>query len=599
MTADIQLDLAQFERFELVKGATSTLYGQNAIGGTLNAISKMPLSEAGGELALQSGSYDHYRGDLDVYGPLTSDGALSYRFIASHTDEGSFVDFASDRHTLLAPTLRYEFNDDTAIIARASYQHYDLATYYGFGAQFLGDDLSDPEQLGAEYFRLPSVPRSRAGNSPFNNSDKEAVITQLILEHRINSWMLRGSLQYNDVRADDRETLMRMTDADGFTDTSLEYTDRTDTAYSTELNLYGDIDLFGRSHTLFIGADFAELRSDSGYYSSYRWGTDTGFSLFDPDYELLRFPDRPQDYEELYQVRDRERLAGLTLQALLRPVDDLTLSLGTRYSYSRLLSRSHCCEHGLSFDPPEYLKEEALTYQAGLTYALTPDLNVYASYGTTFEPQQGTLENGDRVDPEEGTAYEIGLKGELPDNRFSYSMALFHMERTNITQGIPGTPYVAAIGTQRSRGLELDVQGEVLKGWEVYGSLALMDAEYVNGDNDGIQPANAPRFGISLFTSYEIQDGPLRGLGFGGGVVHKHGRDTGDTRFGGKTPIRFFADFTEVDLRAFYSLPHWQFDLGVSNVFNEKYYSAVLEFLLSSYQVNPPRQVTATVRYKF
>jgi TonB-dependent siderophore receptor len=599
MTADMQLDLAQFERFEIVKGSTSTLYGQNAVGGTLNAISKMPQSEAGGEITLQTASYQHYRGDLDTYGPLTGDGALSYRFIVTHTDEESYVDFAGDRHTLVAPTLRYEIDEQTSIVARGSYQRYDLATYYGYGAQFLGDDLGDPEQLGAENFRLPAVPRSRAGNSPYNNSDKEAVIAQVMLEHQLESWTLRASVQYNDIQADDAETVMRLTDADGYTDASIDYTDRNDASYSTEVNLYGDVELFGRTHTVFIGMDVAELRTDTDYYSNYRYGVDSGFSLLDPDYELLRFPERAQDYEELSQHRERERMAGATLQGLLRPMDDLVVSLGTRYSYDRLEAREHCCEQGASLDPEQLLEEKAFTYQAGATYSLTPDLNVYASYGTTFEPQSGLLEDGTYIDPEEGTAYEIGLKGELPGGQLSYSMAVFHMERTNISQGVPGTQYVKAVGTQRSKGVELDLQGQLLEGWEIYGSLAAMDAEYIEGENEGIQSANAPRFGISLFTSYEIQSGGLRGLGFGAGVVHKQGRDTGDVRFGAKTPIRFLGDFTEVDVRVFYSLPRWQFDLGVSNLFNEKYYSTVFEFLLSTFQANPPRQATATIRYKF
>ena len=112
--------------------------------------------------------------------------------------------------------------------------------------------------------------------------------------------------------------------------------------------------------------------------------------------------------------------------------------------------------------------------------------------------------------------------------------------------------------------------------------------------------ANAPKFGASLFTSYEIQDGPCKGLGFGTGVVYKAGREMNDLfSYGGVTRTNFLGDYTEVDLRTFYTRNRWQFEIAGTNLFNEKYCSNAFAQLQTGYQSNPPRQFMGSVRYKF
>jgi iron complex outermembrane receptor protein len=249
----------------------------------------------------------------------------------------------------------------------------------------------------------------------------------------------------------------------------------------------------------------------------------------------------------------------------------------------------------------EKLEEDQSTHQAGVTYALTPNLNVYVSYGDTFEPQIANLASGEPADPEEGRAYEVGLKGDFGGHRVSYSLALFNMERTNIVEvdrQNPGFDILA--GTQRSRGIELDLEGEVLPGWDMYLSAASLDAEFTQGELAGARPANAPKFGLSLFTSYEVQNGSWQGLGIGGGVVHKAGREMNDLfSYGGLTRVGFLDDYTEVDLRVFYTRQRWQFELAASNVFDEDYYSNAFAQLITGFQVNPPRQFLGSMRYKF
>ncbi len=78
------------------------------------------------------------------------------------------------------------------------------------------------------------------------------------------------------------------------------------------------------------------------------------------------------------------------------------MNLGGRYSHTNTATAQSCCAATSSLVPNQELTEDAFTYQAGVTYALTPLLNAYANYGTTFEPQSGFVAAGVAIAPEEG-----------------------------------------------------------------------------------------------------------------------------------------------------------------------------------------------------
>jgi TonB-dependent siderophore receptor len=597
LTGEVNLDLAPFERFEIVKGATSTLYGQNSVAGTLNAITKRPQSRFGGEVRAELGDHDHYRADLDVYGPLSADDRLAYRFIGAYTDENSFLDLAGRKVALLAPALRLELSPGTVVDARVIYQESDARHHFGHGLLITDDGLREPD-----------VPRSRFAGMDWNSVTRDALFVQTSLDHELaGDWKLRASLQYNQVDGELTEFIPVGLGAGGVALLDANYArNDEDEAYAGELNVYGDVEAFGRRHTLFVGVDHSQHDFDHVSATDF---VGAAFDIYAPDPRL--YPARPRitDYPALYGLSESKEESGITVQALLRPADPLTVSIGARHTRDEMTSRSRSGDMALLDDlvalpygPADEVDTDEVTIQTGITYALTPDLNLYASYGETFEPQFGRVAGGGLIDPERGEAREVGLKGDFA-RRLSYSLAVFDMERDNISQADLFNPgFVVPLGTQRSRGVELDFQGDILPGWGVYGSFAWLDAEFTSGQFEGLQPVNAPRFGASLFTSYQIQGGTLRGLGFGGGLVHKRGRETFDEDdFGifGATQVFDFGDFTEVDVRVFYNNERWRLQLAGTNLTDEKYYSPTFNNFLWALHVNPARAVTASVSYRF
>ncbi|MEH1889897.1 MAG: TonB-dependent receptor [Nostoc sp.] len=147
---------------------------------------------------------------------------------------------------------------------------------------------------------------------------------------------------------------------------------------------------------------------------------------------------------------------------------------------------------------------------------------MYASYSRSFNADGSRDRNKELLEPSRGTQYEVGIKAELFDKRLSATLAAYDIAKTNVPTVDPiDDQYSIALGEVKSRGIELDVAGEILTGWKVIASGYLNNA-YVSKDNNptvqGKHLENAPYHGASLWTTYEIKQGDLQGLQFGAGL---------------------------------------------------------------------------------
>ena len=619
MPGNIDLDLALFDRFEVIKGPTSTLYGQNSIGGTLNAVSKLPQARAVRELSVEGGQYDDYRIDADLTGPLGGAGTLSYRLIGAYADAESFIDFVNKDVQLVSPSILYRPDDDTRLLLRVTYQKVSDRFHRQAALQLRGEGTGPLlERVLDEGLQIVDVPRSRFYSMPWNRDRREALFVQFQGERRLgNGWTLRAHAQHNEV---DQWINGFYTggpiDQNGMTYYNEIFASTSDNELDgAELNLFGDVEAFGRRHTLFFGADYSiiyNILNNWGYANVS--GADTGFNIVtNPDYSLIPEPQSIRDFYPggiygdtglIFRNNDRTDLYGLTAQLMAHPTDKLMVSLGARYSHSAYRSAFTCCgpaEHEAPLPPREPgLKTSKTTFQAGATYAITPDVNAYVTWGQTFFPRDARAFDGRELGPDEGETIEGGFKGELFDKRVFWSAAYFDTAKTNVLSSDPAHPgFQLPLGEERSRGVEADLQGRLLPGWDLYVSAAKMKAEYTEGDLKGITSFLAPKFGLSVFTSYTLQGGTLRGLGFGAGVVYKDRPEFQDLVPGGLVYPQLFSDFTEVDLRVFYEREAWRFDLIGTNVLDEKYRATTFQWLTGAVEFNPPRRVIAKVSYRF
>ncbi|QSA96011.1 TonB-dependent siderophore receptor [Methylococcus sp. EFPC2] len=172
--------------------------------------------------------------------------------------------------------------------------------------------------------------------------------------------------------------------------------------------------------------------------------------------------------------------------------------------------------------------------RVGLLYHPVSWLGIYADYVETFNAvNRGTTVSGAIPDPEKSNEYEVGLKGEWLGGKLTASLAYFELTKTNVQTPLPA-PFinkVAITGEQRSRGIEIDLRGQLTDYWNLIASYAYTDTEVTKDSapldtvigssgsgNTGHRFSNVPRNAGSIWTTYDFSALGAQGLSAGAGV---------------------------------------------------------------------------------
>jgi len=570
-------DANTVERLEVIRGPATSLYGRGDPGGTFNVVSKQPLPESKVTLGSQFDDQGMHRATLDATGPLNQDGSLAYRLNVLGEGGESFRDDVESERYDVAPVISWQVNDATRII-------------------FEGDFMRNNHPLDRGLTRLPGQlgTASRDTNIWEKGSDNllhnDNNMAQLRFEHLLNdNWSLGGGMQWldgslkgNAVEANglqpDGRTLGR-----NFNYRKLEWTDR-----DYQLNLTGHFDTGGFAHTLLTGVEYEDYDYNSIIQRSAAGATAYPIDIFDPALGQARpalTRTTTHDKENLktwaFFVQDQvaltERLKALAGVRFERFEHDYVIKLSAAGDFSK--------------------GENGVTPRFGLLYDLTDTVAVYANTARSFKPNSGAPAGatGGGFDPEKGKSYELGVKWEALDRQLSVDAAVYHIVKENVLTRDPVDPnYNVAAGQVRSRGLDINIAGNITPEWRVIGGYAYVDAE-VTKDNrlpSGTRLANIPRNSFSLLNTYEFQDGFAKGLGLGIGVKYV------DDRNGQTEAVTYNMDqYTVVDLLSFYQLSeHVRLNLDVKNLFNKEYDEGA--FNTYAYP-GAPRTVQAGVSYTF
>jgi outer membrane receptor protein involved in Fe transport len=166
------IDIGEVDRVEIVRGASSVLYGSDAIGGVINMITPRPGSSSGksvnGETLLRGGTAD---GQTLAAAKLFGDfGRMSYRATGSYRSTnayqappGTFGDVTFSENTLVHDTGV----DDYSVSGTVGYQFSDRHDGFVKGEAYRSSDTGfgyvDPADLGTDSFVQLLFPRQRFG----------------------------------------------------------------------------------------------------------------------------------------------------------------------------------------------------------------------------------------------------------------------------------------------------------------------------------------------------------------------------------------------------------------------------------------------------
>ncbi|WP_299793473.1 TonB-dependent receptor [uncultured Shewanella sp.] len=98
------IPLNQIERVEILSGSAGVLYGDQAVGGVINIITKAPDS-AGGGIQLSGGSFDTYEGKGDISGAISDN--WRYYAAASYNQGDNYRDHNANKTSSILGRLQY------------------------------------------------------------------------------------------------------------------------------------------------------------------------------------------------------------------------------------------------------------------------------------------------------------------------------------------------------------------------------------------------------------------------------------------------------------------------------------------------------------
>jgi iron complex outermembrane receptor protein len=565
------IDGGNIEQVEVLKGPASVLYGAVSPGGVVNYVTKKPLSRPAYAADFTAGSYAFYKGAIDLTGPVTQDERLLYRLNVSYEDSGSYRDFIDNNIFFIAPVVTYRFSDSTNLTLAYEYLNAKL----GF------DRGLRPVPAFLKVRRSLNI-----GEPELDFQDIEEHRVSLTLDHRFNQNLrLRSQFVYLSEKQNSFVTQPGELDADGRTLTDRGYfggLTHVDT-YALQTDLIGNFKTGSVAHQLLAGLELRRRQqADNGIGGIFEGTLD----IFNPVYGLPRIPDPDNFFEQ------SSNNVGIYLQDQMTLLPKLKLLVGGRYDFVWYDTKS-ISDISINSDPVRSeFYDGAFSPRVGIVYQPIEPISLYTSYSRSFEPNNSRTASGESLEPSRGTQFEIGVKGEFFNKRLSATFAAYDIRKTNIPTTDPSNEqFSIAIGEVKSRGIELDVAGEILLGWKVIASGYLNDA-FVSKDNnlpEGRRLTNAPTHGASLWTTYEFQAGGLKGFGIGGGLFF-----VGDRTANIDDPL-ILPSYVRFDAALFYKWNNGRIALNFKNLGNVKYYES------NDYLVFPqtPFTVQGTVSVNF
>jgi iron complex outermembrane receptor protein len=570
-------DANTVERLEVLRGPATSLYGRGDPGGTFNVVSKQPLAEPKVTLGSQFDDQGMHRATLDATGPLDEEGRLAYRLNVLGEGGETFRDDVQTERYDVAPVLSWQVNDTTRIV-------------------FEGDFMRNnhPLDRGLTRFANQRDNASRDTNVWEKGSDNllhnDNNMAQVRFEHQLNDdWTLGGGMQWLDGTLQGNAVEANALQPDGrtlgrnFNYRKLEWSDR-----DYQLNLTGHFDTAGFAHTLLTGVEYEDYDYQSFIRRSAGGADAYPIDLFDP---VLGQP-HPALTRTTTDDKENLKTWAAFVQDQVALTDRLKALAGLRFERFE-----HQYDNYLPGSTDWTAADNAVTPRLGLMYDLTDTVAIYANTARSFKPNSGASRQGQGFDPEKGKSYELGVKWEALDRQLSVDAAIYHIVKENVLANDPLDPtgtYKIAAGEVRSRGLDINVAGNLTPEWRVIGGYAYVDAEVTKDTSlpNGTRLANIPRNSFSLLNTYEFQDGGLKGLGLGMGVKYVDDR-AGQTA----TQTYTMEQYTVVDLLSFYQVnEHVRLNLDLKNLFNKEYDEGAFN---SYVYPGAPRTVQAGVSYTF
>jgi iron complex outermembrane receptor protein len=497
-----QSDFLDVERIEVLRGPQGTLYGRNAVGGTINIISRAPAKEFGGEARLTYGNYNTVVAEGYLSGPVAGDKlraslALNYRSHDAYFD--NIVPGAHDAGDANRGgarfQLRWEPTDNIDATTRADYlavdEHFEsfsnLLAPVAFSAPLANSIVGDYRSVAINYNqtlhqRIGGVSEEVNWNLGDGLSLKS-----------ITAWRQVGSRVYNDNEATEI----------AFTNLKSE---EKESQFSQELNL----------QVLREG-----FRGVAGVYY---------FGDKDQQISSLLVPPSvgtpaPAAFGQIGQPIIKTDSFAAFAQAVVEIVPKLSLTIGARYTTEKKTLNQYMQRYSLnpatlnvptatyprSFDLSRH--DNAFTPKIGLDYQITDDALAYVSVTRGYKSGGFNYSAASTAiatfNPEGITSYEAGVKTEWLNRRLRLNATGFYYDYSDLqVQALVSAGVISIVNAAdaKVKGIEFEVVAKPASVLQLSGNFSLLDAKYGDFNNASV-PGAYVRF-VSAATCVQTPPAP-------------------------------------------------------------------------------------------
>ena len=511
--------MTNVDSVEVLKGPGAILYGRVEPGGIVNVITKQPQATPQYSIEQQVGSWDRYQTALGATGAVNDATTVLYRFDASYERMHSWRESVQSEKLFIAPSVRWDISPRTQVNVEAEYTYNPMVWDSG---QVVPVDPSTGAIVWLPRTQNLTASKPARGDTTF---------VGINWSHAFNDhWTVRHQINRHEFRQfpDPYFWVLAFNQTDGTwtVDRALQNTDGRWTTTATVLDLTGKFDTASLRHTLLLGADYYH-RAKSLFAQNSSVASTT--SAFDPTPPVAEF-----DPAAAYSQDATTNNLGVYVQDQINLPHAVSVLAGFRYQ--RVTQNSGFTDSTGTRTPDTPQSDSATTPRVGLLWRPREQLSLYGNYAENFGANNGLYNAdwlGNPLTAQSARQYEIGAKGQLDGGRLTASIALFELTKRNVPaadiQHIGQTPFCTpgcsvAVGEIRSRGPEIDLQGEVLPGWNIVAAYTYTDivvtkstpgSEYTLGN----RMANVPKSMASLWNTYEFRGGRFGGWKVGGGVT--------------------------------------------------------------------------------
>jgi len=577
-------DAGIIDRLEFIKGPAGFV---NAIGdpaGSFNIVTKQPTGKSSNQVNLTLGSFDLYRITGDFDGSFDKHKKWQYRLNVVGQKARSFQKFAFNDKVLVNPVIKYEINDHSFISAEYIYQQQEFLQYlltvftpHGFNSLPEDFSIADPN-------KKPVKANENNGFLTYHNNFSK-------------NWQFTAKATFARDHLDGNYFFVSKYDATkpNLIQRRVTYERFNTDVYSFQAYVNGAFNTGTVVHKVLGGLDANQkkLLAYSGYNDPQANQALYPLDVNNPVYGITF--DSNERFGSLNDIATNKQAiryyAGYVQDELNMLDNKLRLTLAARLTSSRS-----------SVDIPKVSKVDdlVLTPRVGLSYSILTDFTAYALYDQTYTPQSGISTTGDVFKPLKGKNAEIGLKKDWANGKWNTAISVYHITRDNIIVTDPSTNLQSQIGQTKSKGIEFDLKGEIIKGLNAVINYAYTDS-YISDDANksyiGLSSPYRVRHIQNTWLNYKLPFNFSKGIAVSGGYQFQAGR-AGRYPQDGNLDL---ANVFRVDGGIGWSNSRFSVNGIVNNILDRRNYGSAWTrpVGLYAYVPFPPREFRVTLGYNF